>query len=132
MRTSSLSEMGLLRKLKASMEEDIWRQEGLTIRKLADILESPEHRLRKVINQGLGYRNFAHFVNEHRIEAACEVLADPVKAVLARAAARDGEERNTFGFVRGLLADQLDTDVSQAAIVEAALGEYQQALIVNN
>lgn len=76
----SPAEMGLLKKLEASMEDDIWRQEGLTIRKLAEILESPEHRLRKVINQGLGYRNFAHFVNEHRIGAACEVLADPIKA----------------------------------------------------
>ena len=70
----------LLKKLQASMEDDVWRQEGLTIRKLAEALDAPEHRLRKVINQGLGYRNFAHFVNEHRIGAACEVLADPVKA----------------------------------------------------
>ena len=76
----SPAENALLAKLRRSMAEDIWRQEGLTIRKLAEALEVPEHRLRKVINQGLGYRNFAHFVNEHRIEAACEVLADPVRA----------------------------------------------------
>ena len=62
------------------MEDNIWKQEGLTIRKLAEALDAPEHQLRKVINQGLGYRNFAHFVNERRIEAACEVLSDPVKA----------------------------------------------------
>ena len=74
------AEMSLLAKLKASMEENIWRQEGLTIRKLSEVLEAPEHRLRRVINHGLGYRNFAAFVNEHRIGAACEVLADPVKA----------------------------------------------------
>jgi chromosome segregation protein len=60
-----------------------------------------------------------------------EGVADPVKAVLARAAAHDGEEHNTFGFIRGLLVDLLDTDVQQAAVVEAALGEYQQSLIVN-
>jgi chromosome segregation protein len=60
-----------------------------------------------------------------------EGVADPVKAVLARAASRDGEDRNTFGFVRGLLAELLETDVDRAAVVEAALGEYQQALIVN-
>ncbi|MEM9277104.1 MAG: AraC family transcriptional regulator [Pseudomonadota bacterium] len=76
----SPAEMSLLQRLRASMEEDIWKQEGLTIRKLADELDAPEHRLRKVINQGMGYRNFAHFVNEHRIGAACEVLADPVRA----------------------------------------------------
>lgn len=74
------AETSLLTKLQTSMKEDIWREEGLTIRKLAETLEAPEHRLRKVINQGLGYRNFAAFVNEHRIDAACEVLADPVKA----------------------------------------------------
>lgn len=78
--TLSPSEMVLLAKLEASMKEHIWREEGLTIGKLADNLQAPEHRLRKVINQGLGYRNFAAFVNEHRIGAACEVLADPVKA----------------------------------------------------
>jgi len=76
----SPAETALLAKLQTSMKEDIWREEGLTIRKLAAKLETPEHRLRKVINQGLGYRNFAAFVNEHRIGAACEVLADPVKA----------------------------------------------------
>lgn len=74
------AETYLLTKLKASMKEDIWREEGLTIRKLAETIDAPEHRLRKVINQGLGYRNFAAFVNEHRIGAACEVLADPIKA----------------------------------------------------
>lgn len=74
------SETALLTKLQASMQADIWREEGLTIRRLAETLDTPEHRLRKVINQGLGYRNFAAFVNEHRITAACEVLADPVKA----------------------------------------------------
>lgn len=74
------SEAALLAKLQASMKEDVWREEGLTIRKLAENLDAPEHRLRKVINQGLGYRNFAAFVNEHRIGAACEVLADPNKA----------------------------------------------------
>ena len=78
--TLSPAETGLLAKLKTSMQGDIWKQEGLTIRKLAEELDAPEHRLRKVINQGLGYRNFAHFVNEHRIGAACEVLADPVRA----------------------------------------------------
>ncbi len=80
--TLSPAEVSLLTKLQASMKEDIWREEGLTIRKLAETLNAPEHRLRKVINQGLGYRNFAAFVNEHRIGAACEVLADPIKAVV--------------------------------------------------
>ena len=74
------AELSLLTRLQESMSNQIWRQEGLTIGRLAEALDAPEHRLRKVINQGLGYRNFAAFVNEHRIGAACEVLSDPVKA----------------------------------------------------
>ncbi len=53
-------------------------------------------------------------------------VSDPVKAVLARA-----EESDEFRFVRGLLAEAIEADVAHARIVEAALGEYQQALIVD-
>ena len=63
-----------------------------------------------------------------------EGLADPVKAVLARKdAARNDEHlgEETFGFVRGLLAEMFDTNVQHAAIVEAALGHYQQALVID-
>lgn len=74
------AETALLARLQASMEDAIWKQEGLTIRALSEELNAPEHRLRRVINKGLGYRNFSAFVNEHRIGAACEVLADPIKA----------------------------------------------------
>jgi chromosome segregation protein len=54
-----------------------------------------------------------------------EGVSDPVKAVLARS----GED--TFHFVRGLLAEAIETDVEHAHLVEAALGEYQQALVVD-
>lgn len=62
-----------------------------------------------------------------------EGLTDAVKAVLARADAHgEGDDNhNTFGFVRGLLAEMIEADVEHAAIVEAALGEYQQALVVD-
>jgi len=43
---------------------------GLTISKLADLAGMPEHRLRRLVNQHLGYRNFADYLNFHRIEAA--------------------------------------------------------------
>ncbi len=54
--------------------------EALTIVKLAEILSIPEHRLRKLINSELGYRNFSDFLNQYRIEAACTELSDPAKA----------------------------------------------------
>jgi chromosome segregation protein len=61
-----------------------------------------------------------------------EGVADPVKAVLARAEApHDPSQPATFGFVRGLLAELIETDIHHAEIVEAALGDYQQALVVN-
>ena len=58
-----------------------------------------------------------------------EGLSDPVKAVLARRSAAHGE--GVFGFVQGLLVEMIDTDVEHAAVVEAALGDFQQSLIVD-
>lgn len=67
-------------KLAAAMEAGAWRKEGLTIGALAAELGAPEHRLRKLINDGLGYRNFADFLNARRIDAAKAALADPERA----------------------------------------------------
>ena len=58
-----------------------WRREGLTIGALAEEVGAPEHRLRRLINDRLGYRNFAAFVNARRIEAARRALADPAQAL---------------------------------------------------
>ena len=59
---------------------ELWREEGLTIRGLAAKLGAPEHHLRRLINEGLGYRNFTAFINERRIDAAKAALADPAMA----------------------------------------------------
>lgn len=60
--------------------DEVWREEGLTIGGLAQRLGAPEHHLRRLVNEGLGYRNFAAFLNERRIAAAKAALADPGKA----------------------------------------------------
>jgi len=70
----------LLDKLNACMAAGSWRREGLTIGELADQLGEPEHRVRRLINRRLGHRNFADFLNGHRIEAAKVRLADPAEA----------------------------------------------------
>ena len=57
--------------------ERIYRKEGLTIGMLAAKMGLPEYRLRRLINQGLGHRNFSAFVNRYRIEDAKAALADP-------------------------------------------------------
>lgn len=70
----------LIDRLGALMSAEGWRREGLTIGALAAELDTPEHRLRRLINQRLGHRNFADFVNSYRIEAAKRRLADPAEA----------------------------------------------------
>lgn len=57
--------------------ERIYRQEGLSIGGLAARLDLPEYRLRQVINEGLGYRNFNAFLNRYRIDDAKAALSDP-------------------------------------------------------
>jgi AraC-like DNA-binding protein len=67
----------LLRRLdRLIAAERIYRQEGLTIGVLAAKLELTEYRLRQVINEGLGYRNFNAFLNRYRIDEAKAALAD--------------------------------------------------------
>jgi AraC-like DNA-binding protein len=56
--------------------ERAYRQDGLTIGALAQRLNLPEHRLRRLINQALGYRNFNSFLNYYRIAEAKAALAD--------------------------------------------------------
>ena len=70
----------LLDKLDGFLTSEGWRRERLSIGALADELEVPEHRLRRLINNRLGHRNFADFLNASRIEAAKVRLADPKDA----------------------------------------------------
>ncbi|AZV77979.1 AraC family transcriptional regulator [Parasedimentitalea marina] len=69
----------LIASIKSAMTAGIWREEGLTIGALAGKLAVPEHRLRRAINQGLGFRNFSSFINRARIEAACAALTAPTQ-----------------------------------------------------
>lgn len=58
-------------------EKKIYKQEGLTIGALAELMGEQEYRLRRLINGELGYRNFNDFLNQYRVNEACEVLSDP-------------------------------------------------------
>ena len=66
--------------LRTAMAQGAYMEPGLTVGALANRLGAPEHRLRTVINQQLGYRNFAAFLNEHRVGAAKSALSDPAQA----------------------------------------------------
>jgi AraC-like DNA-binding protein len=71
----------LLRELERLMTvERVYRQESLTIGSLSAKLGVPEYRLRRTINQGLGYRNFPAFLNHYRLEDAKAALADPAQS----------------------------------------------------
>ena len=66
--------------MRLMADERIYRHEGITIGTLATKLAVPEYKLRRLINQQLGYRNFNVFLNNHRIEEAKAALADPSQA----------------------------------------------------
>lgn len=68
---------GLLKKLQAAMTIDkAYAQESLSIRTLAEQLGVQEYLLRRLINAGLGYRNFNDYLNELRINEAARILSD--------------------------------------------------------
>lgn len=66
--------------MRLMADERIYRHDNVTIGTLAAKLSTPEYRLRRLINQKLGYRNFNVFLNNHRIEEAKAALADPSQA----------------------------------------------------
>jgi len=75
------SERAALNRLQNLMTtERTYRQEGLTIGLLAVRLGLPEYRLRTLINDGLGHRNFNAFLNRYRLDEAKAALADPDQA----------------------------------------------------
>jgi AraC-like DNA-binding protein len=57
--------------------ERLYARESLTITELATVLGTQEHVLRRVINYGLGFRNFSDFLHSHRLTEASQRLRDP-------------------------------------------------------
>jgi AraC-like DNA-binding protein len=74
-------EAALLAALSRLMQHDkIYREEGVSIATLAGRLDLPEYRLRRLINQRLGQRNFTAFLNGYRLADCTAALADPGQA----------------------------------------------------
>jgi AraC-like DNA-binding protein len=63
-------------------EDRIYRDGELSVASLAVKLAMPEYRLRKLIHEQLGYRNFNALLHEYRIAEACQDLSDPAKSHL--------------------------------------------------
>jgi AraC-like DNA-binding protein len=65
-------------RLKGLMQDErLYREPGLTLKALADRAGVPEYRLRRLIHEALGFRNFNAFLHHYRIAEACEQLGDP-------------------------------------------------------
>lgn len=74
----------VLDRLNTFMEvEEGWRRESLTIAAVALAVAAPEHRVRRLINDHMGHRNFQGFVNAYRIEAAKQALSQAGKGTIA-------------------------------------------------
>jgi AraC-like DNA-binding protein len=68
----------MLARLGVLMEtERMYRRPNLSVKELADLVQTPEYRLRKLIHEQLGYPNFNVFLHRYRIREACQQLRDP-------------------------------------------------------
>lgn len=70
------AEQPLFNELMQRMDEGLYRQSELTITELSEQLKTPEHQLRKLINQHLDYSNFSSFLNGYRVAEACTRLKE--------------------------------------------------------
>lgn len=79
----SHSEQAWLEQLERFMHENHgYRRHDLSIGLLATELRIPEHLLRRLINQHLGFRNFRQYLNKFRLQEAAARLGDPAEANL--------------------------------------------------
>lgn len=76
-RLSRLERSVLERLTRRFSQERLYAREGLSIAMLGELLGTQEHVLRRVINQGLGFRNFNDFLHSHRLREASARLLDP-------------------------------------------------------
>ena len=60
--------------------ERLYARPALALPELATLLGTQEHILRRVINQGLGFRNFNDFLHRYRLAEVASRLRDPREA----------------------------------------------------
>jgi AraC-like DNA-binding protein len=110
----------LHRRLMQAMDEDrIYLRPSLTIEDLADLLKTPTHQLRQLINAGMGFRNFAAFLNGYRLAHARAALADVERAretILAIAYESGFASLQSFNRVFKDVVGQTPTDFRAAAL----------------
>jgi AraC-like DNA-binding protein len=76
--TQPVADGPLIERLQALMESEVlYRDPELSVRTLAVKVAVPEYVLRRLINEKLGHRNFAAYVNEFRLREVEARLRDP-------------------------------------------------------
>lgn len=110
------------RLMQAIDDEHVYLRPGLTIESLAELLNAPTHNLRHLINAGMGYRNFASFLNGYRLAHAQAALADIDRArdtILAIAYDSGFASLQSFNRVFKDVIGQTPTDFRAAALTSA-------------
>ena len=113
----------------------VYRQDGLTIGGLAAQLGLTEHRLRRLINQALGHRNFNSYLNGYRIADAKVALADPSQeAVPILTIALDAGFNSLGPFNRAFKAETglTPTAFRRQSLGGAAIAEFEFSEGVSN
>jgi AraC-like DNA-binding protein len=72
-------EVSVLERLNRRLVPERLYARELTIATLAEALDTQEHVLRRVINRGLGFKNFNDFMHSHRLREAGARLRDPAQ-----------------------------------------------------
>jgi len=83
-RVPAVADERLLARIRDAMESQrLYRDEALTVARLAQAVGSQEYRVRRAINGGLGYRNFNDFLHRYRLgEAEARLRAQPQLPIL--------------------------------------------------
>ncbi len=116
------SEQDLARFEQVFKSDKAYLQPGLSVGDLADKMNIPQYRLRKLVNGTLGYRNFNALLNEYRIKDACQWLADPDEMqtpILTIALSVGYQSIGPFNQAFRNLNDQTPTQYRRAAVQPA-------------
>lgn len=68
--------------IRQAMADRFYANHGAKLDDLAELLDIPAYRLRRLINQQLGYRNFNQFLNDYRIQEAATRLREESSPIL--------------------------------------------------
>lgn len=62
--------------LQQAITDGLYRQEGLTLSAFARTIRMPDYKVRQLINEQMGFRNFPDFINHYRLVDACQRLKE--------------------------------------------------------